>query len=287
MKAKNVKTEQAAIEGEFLDVAETNLPQTAQVHEIARPEPEQPNNIYRLIEIAIEKGAGMEQLEKLMDLYARHEAAQAKKAFLLAKTALQSALPIVRKLKTASFEMKGGGVMSYSYASLDDVTETIKPYLKEHGFSYRWSQSFEGTAIRVQCVLTHHAGHSEVCDMVGAADGSGHKNPLQAVASGIQYMRRNTLTGVLGLATADEDIDGRLPSDGPPAPTDSETLNGLLEHKEAELIAQIKADIAAADNVATLKEAGNSINSLSEGKAKDAVKNAYMTKLKELKNGVK
>jgi hypothetical protein len=37
------------------------------------------------------------------------------------------------------------------------------------------------------------------------------KNPIQARGSAIDYMKRYTLIGALGITTADTDIDGRLP----------------------------------------------------------------------------
>jgi hypothetical protein len=47
--------------------------------------------------------------------------------------------------------------------------------------------------------------------MSAAADTTGSKNPIQARGSAIEYLKRYTLIGSLGLSTADSDIDGRLP----------------------------------------------------------------------------
>jgi hypothetical protein len=281
MKAKKVTAEAATLEGEFIEVAETNLPEKTPVPPLQLDTSS--DKFYRLVELAIEKGTGVEQLEKLMELNSKWEAAQAKTAFLQAKTLFQTALPIIKKQKVVSFDTKAGGKMSYNYASLDDIAETIKPFLAQYGFSYRWNQTFaDGGVMRVQCVLTHEAGHSEACDMVGGADTSGLKNALQASASGITYMRRYTLTGVLGIATADEDIDARLPIDN--NPTDSDTLNDMLTpDPQTGLIAEIQAAIDAAANVQDLKAAGVPINALPEGKPKAEIKAVYIAKLKALR----
>ena len=243
------------------------------------------DKFYNLVELAIEKGTGVEQLERLMELNAKWEAAQAKTAFLEAKSAFQSALPVVKKLKTASFDTKGGGRMEYSFSSLDDLAEAIKPYLVEYGFSYRWNQSFgDNGAIRIQCVLTHVGGHSETCEMVGPADNSGHKNALQAVASAVSYMRRHTLTGVTGLTPADEDIDGRLPGGVDTPKTESESLNGLLTPEDLEDKSEaISFSIFEAHTLEELKTAGEPINTLPEGKEKEGLKAMYLKKLKEIR----
>jgi len=165
-----------------------------------------------LIEMAISNNADIEKLEKLMALQERWDAQQAKKAYFDALSQMQAEMPIIRKLSTASFATKSGGNMSYAFAKLEDIVEQMKPFLKKFGFSFRFEQSFDN-GIFIKCIATHKDGHSEECSMVGGADMSGNKNPLQQVASSVTYLRRYTLTGVFGISTADADIDGRLPDD--------------------------------------------------------------------------
>ena len=47
--------------------------------------------------------------------------------------------------------------------------------------------------------------------MQASPDLTGSKNPIQARGSAIEYLKRYTLIGALGISTADADIDGRLP----------------------------------------------------------------------------
>ena len=175
------------------------------------PTEQQASQATRLIELAISQNADIDKLDRLMQMQQRWDAEQARKAYFAALSAFQSDVPAIKKQKSASF---GQGKTAYSYASLDDISETIKPYLTKHGISYRFEQRFEGQAIVVACVVTHVDGHSERCEMFGGSDTSGSKNAIQAAASTITYLRRYTLTGALGIATADADIDGRLPDDG-------------------------------------------------------------------------
>lgn len=222
---------------------------------------------FDLIQTAVERGASPEELHALMDIRREVQAEMAAAAFREAKSGFLSELPIIRKRKLASFKTNNGGTMSYKYASLDDVVETIKPFLKKYGLSYSWEQHVtEHGIIVVTCILTHIYGHSDQCPMQGGLDQSGNKNPLQMLCSSSSYLRRYTLTGVLGIATADEDIDGRLPDGGK-----SETLEGILNADESEQ-QRLSDEIMAASTMAELQKAGAAIAELKEGRIKEDLK---------------
>jgi hypothetical protein len=162
----------------------------------------------RLIEVALTSGADIDKLERLLVMQQTWEAGQARKAFFQALSGFQSNLPPIKKTKEASFPTRTGQ-MTYSYASLDDIAEAIRFSLKEYGLSYRFEQKFEpGGYIWVKCIVSHKDGHSEECSMPAMADTSGQKNIIQQIASSITYLRRYTLTGALGIATTDQDLDG-------------------------------------------------------------------------------
>lgn len=165
-------------------------------------------HLMKMMEVALTKENGITQLEKLMELQQKWDAEQARKAFFDALSAFQSDLPTIAKTKSASF---GCGAAAYKYASLDDITEAIRPYLAKYGLSYRFEQKHDGQGVQVTCILTHCDGHSERCTMSGFADTSGSKNAIQAQASTVTYLRRYTLTGATGVACIDEDVDGYQP----------------------------------------------------------------------------
>lgn len=154
-----------------------------------------------LLELAISKGAEVDQLEKLMALQERYDAKQAKSAFLRAMTEFQASVPRITKTKEGH---------NYKYTPLADIAEQIKETLQLCGLSFRFEQNHE-SGIQVTCVVSHIDGHSERTTMKADADGSGSKNAVQAVGSTVSYLQRYTLIGALGLTTADEDIDARLP----------------------------------------------------------------------------
>lgn len=162
-----------------------------------------------LISQAIDKGLGVAELEKLLDLQERWEATKARKAFFVAMADFQDKCPDLRKNKLVDF---GPGKASYHYAPLADIDRQIKTLMKECGLSKRWEIQDDKDIIKVTCLITHIDGHTERTTMQANPDESPGKNKIQARGSAIEYMKRYTLIGALGISTADNDIDGRLPS---------------------------------------------------------------------------
>jgi hypothetical protein len=163
-----------------------------------------------LLQIAVEQGADIDKLSKLMDLQERWEATQARKAFVVAKAAFQADAPALTKNKHVGFaSSRGGAGTSYDHATLDNITATLAATLSINGLSYSWStEQDDKGAIKVTCILTHIQGHSERVALQAAADQSGNKNSIQAVGSTVTYLERYTLLAALGLATTDQDQDG-------------------------------------------------------------------------------
>lgn len=159
-----------------------------------------------MISQAVASGASIETLEKLMALKERYDREEARKSFFIALAEFQENAPDIRKTKTVAFKDT-----KYAYAPLADIDRQIKPAMKDCSLTKRWEIKDSGEDIEVACIITHINGHSEVTSMRAKADTSGSKNPIQARGSAIEYMKRYTLIGALGITTADSDIDGRLP----------------------------------------------------------------------------
>lgn len=160
-----------------------------------------------LIQMCVEKGADLVQIEKFMDLQERYEANEAKKLFNQAMSIFQSSLPVIEKKGLVNYT-SSKGTTNYNYAKLEDVAHAIKPSLKISGISYRWMQEQSDNKIKVTCIVTHINGHSESSSLVGFPDTSGGKDPMKAMASAISYLRRYTLTGLLGIVVGGEDDEG-------------------------------------------------------------------------------
>lgn len=163
----------------------------------------------QMLQTAVEKGADLDQLQKLMDLQERWEANEARKAFVRALSTFKAEPPTVTKNKRAGFDSrKTGERTEYDYATLAQVAEAVAPALSRFGLSHRWSVVQDEAGIAVTCTLTHEDGHSESVTMRGPADNSGSKNSIQAIASTTTYLQRYTLLAITGLAAADMDDDG-------------------------------------------------------------------------------
>ena len=161
-----------------------------------------------MIELAVTKGASVDQLTKLMDLQDRWQATEARKAFVAALNQFKADPPVLVKSKAVSF---GAGKTSYKHATLDQVSSVIGAALSKVGIAHRWeTEQLEGGMIRVTCVLTHELGHSERVPLMASPDTSGSKNAIQAVGSTVTYLQRYTLLAATGMAVQDQDDDGRL-----------------------------------------------------------------------------
>ncbi len=156
-----------------------------------------------LIEIAIAQNADIDKLEKLMALQERYDAKNAKAAYLSAVSLFQANCPKIKKLKDGH---------NSKYATLEDIIEQVKDVLFKAGLSYSFSQTQDAQQITVSCHLSHVDGHTETVSLTSDHDKSGGKQPIQALASAVSYLRRYTFTGVTGIVPSDEDSDGRIES---------------------------------------------------------------------------
>lgn len=155
-----------------------------------------------LIQLAVEKGADINQLEKLMDLQDRYEAKNARKAFFNCLSKFQSEIPAIKKNGSVSYKQT-----NYTFARIEDIAKAIKPLLSKNGLSYRYEQKSDQQMITIVCIITHEDGHEERTEMSGFPDNTGSKNQIQQIASTVSYLRRYTLTGALGITVSDEDDD--------------------------------------------------------------------------------
>lgn len=158
---------------------------------------------------AVEQGANMDVLEKLMALQERWEASQARKAFDAAISAAKAEIPILLKNKLVDFVGQTGKRTTYKHETLDQVIDTIQPVLSRHGLDQRFRTESAPGFLTVICRISHRDGHSEENSLTAPVDTSGNKNPIQAIGSAQTYLQRYTLKSALGLAAA-EDEDGKV-----------------------------------------------------------------------------
>ncbi len=162
----------------------------------------------RLIEMAITKGTDVAQIKELMDLEERWAATEARRQFVAAMTTFKATPLEIKKNKRVSFVNRQGNRTDYMHATLDNVCSKIIAGLSAVGISHKWTPDQVGGIIKVTCVLTHAAGHSETTSLSASADESGGKNSIQAVGSTVTYLERYTLLAATGIAVKDQDDDG-------------------------------------------------------------------------------
>ena len=216
----------------------------------------------QMLQLAVEKGASVEQLERLMALQERYEANEAKKEFVQAMTRFKENPLVIEKNATVDFTSSKGRT-HYKHASLANVCDTIGPVLSAVGISHRWeTEQLDGGMIRVTCILTHSRGHSEKVALQAGRDDTGGKNSIQQVGSTVTYLQRYTLLAATGIAVQDQRDDDAKGGKGPHemnAEVKAEyaaSIETLGKPKEAEALWQTIAaectkcgDIAAYDEL--------------------------------------
>ncbi|MGW9332688.1 ERF family protein [Bosea sp. NPDC055594] len=180
-----------------------------------------------MLSMAVERGANIEVMTKLMDLRDRWEAGQARKAFDEAVASAKAQIPTIAKNRE--------GHNNKRYADFAAIASVVDPIIGQYGLSYRF-RTTQTDRINVTCILSHKAGHAEETTLSGPADTSGSKNAIQAIGSTLTYLQRYTLVQALGLAASEDDDGGK--SGG----QDAETITEDQVMQLRELIEATKAD---------------------------------------------
>lgn len=163
--------------------------------QIAEPK----SDLLALISMAVQRGADLAMIEKLMDLKDRHEANEARKLFEQAVADFKAENIFIRKDK------KNKQYDNSTYVSLGNLVTTVTPFLSKHGLGIHWDVD-QAAGIKVTCVLSGF-GHSRSCSMTVPPDKSGAKNPIQEIKSAITYAKACTFESICGLASTDANID--------------------------------------------------------------------------------
>lgn len=187
----------------------------------------------RIIDRFIEKGNSIEQLGKLLELQQQWEKDQARKAFNDAFSKFKAEAPSqIARTGRVDYPTKGGQgpQVAYSHVELHKAVEALVPKMSAHGLSHSWEvDQGEAGLISVTCRLEHVDGHSKSVTLRGMPDGSGSKNPIQAIGSAVYYLERYTFLAVLGIAQGDDD-DGTGGPSGKATPEQVKQINELIGH---------------------------------------------------------
>lgn len=165
----------------------------------------------QMLSVVVQRGAGLDEVERYMALYERWKAERARDAYTGAFAAFKAEAVTIIKNRTVD----AGPLQGNSYAELFAVVNAVTPFLSKHGLSAAWKLTKDDKDwIEVTCTVRHTAGHSESVSMGGPPDAGGAKNAIQARASTVSYLERYTIKAILGLAEQNEDDDGATQGNG-------------------------------------------------------------------------
>lgn len=206
----------------------------------------------QLLAMAVQQGADLEKLEKLMELKERWEANEARKAF-------NEAVAEFKKNPPDIIKDKKNNQYNSMYATLANLANNGSAALAPFGLTVDWKID-QAQQIKVTCILKHALGHREEVTIQGPPDESGAKNKLQQIKSTITYLKGETFQCVTGITARDCPGDNDGNEAGPMRPNSTQqtpqqdvaAARRLAEHDEAfgrhsESVAFIKERIAAGD----------------------------------------
>ena len=102
-----------------------------------------------MIERAIEKGADVAMIEKLMELQERNDRNLGRRAFDAAIAAAKAEIPPIIKNRHVSYENRAGQMTDYHHEDLAEIAKTVDPILSRYGLSYRFRTGQDGSTIKV------------------------------------------------------------------------------------------------------------------------------------------
>jgi len=163
-----------------------------------------------LLQSAVDHGANIETLERLVALAKDVRQEQAKAAYFEAMALFTKRCPPILKTATANT-----GKFRYRYAPLDEINSVILPVMGPLGLSVSYRIVQGVSEISAICVISHEMGHEEESGQVTMPitvykDDDGKvvgANPAQCVGIAISYAKRYALLAKLGLSPED-DPDG-------------------------------------------------------------------------------
>lgn len=180
----------------------SNLAKREEGAALVRLEPQQ------LLQSAVENGAGIETLERLVALAKDVKAEQAREAWHDAMAEFQRTCPRIKKTMAARVSTKTGGSYTYRYAPLEDILATILPVMGPLGLSVSWRTRFEGDEAIANCRVSHTFGHHEESGDVRIpiqTDNAGvGATPPQRAGISLTYAKRYALLAIVGLAPEDD-----------------------------------------------------------------------------------
>lgn len=164
-----------------------------------------------LLALAVQKGADVATLERLMVVRTQLKSEAAKEAYFTALAAFQAECPIIRKGRKVAIP----GGPQYNYAPLDEIIRKVQPLLDKHGFSVDRDAEIDEKWVTAIVTVHHRLGHSETKRFKVPAETKAGMSPQQKYGAAGTFAERYAFCGALGIRTGDQDTDCALAAEGP------------------------------------------------------------------------
>jgi ERF superfamily len=168
--------------------------------------------------VALDPGADVEKLDRIVAMYERVKAKEAELAFNAAKGRILKKLPGIKLVKNrpaALYEIEKGNsqkvsYQAFKYAPLEEIDKHLRPLLLEEEMDLSYSdEPREHGWILIRGRLKHlPGGHFEDSFMPAPLDTSGGKSTVQAVGSTNSYLRRYIACNIFNIVVVGDDDDG-------------------------------------------------------------------------------
>jgi hypothetical protein len=153
-----------------------------------------------LLKFAIERGADVGSIERLVALRDKFVAEQAQAEFNNALAAFQAECPNILR-------SRAGHENRYNYAPLEAIVEQVRPIMAKHGFSHSEDANVSEGWVEAVVTLTHRAGHSIQKRFKVPTQTNAGMSPQQKYGAAMTYATRYAFCAALGIRTADKDTD--------------------------------------------------------------------------------
>lgn len=177
----------------------------------------------------------IEKMRQLLQMRADEEARQAKREFNEALAQVQA--------ETSAVAADANNPQTRSrYASYYALDKALRPTYTKHGFalSFDTEPGAVPEMLRVVCLLSHRAGHTQRNQIDMPADGKGAKggdvmSKTHAAGAAASYGMRYLLKMIFNVAVGESDVDGNTAgSDGPITEQQLATLIAACDEVEAD-----------------------------------------------------
>lgn len=185
-----------------------------------------PDSALAIVGRMVSANVPKESIDQMVKLIEWDDARKAKMAF---NSAFALAKGKFKQAKKSGFNTH----LKSKYSLLEDYDDASRDALSAHGLSWRHVPRTEGNNLIVRCILAHQGGHIEEAELSADSHSMTNNavNKLQSVGIVLMYLKRMTLSSILGLVS-DTEFDN-----------DGNGGKGDVERIDAKQLADLKAKI--------------------------------------------